>query len=160
MQSDEKRRTIRRYAHEMYPEPNEAQAGDLTAQMPYLYARAIGLRSFGTGFMDVPLDHMKRCVEFTDAVLIALLADAHFQGMTGPDAWEWAYWSQHDEMEAVWKRAMSHGVKPQLIKPYPCGPEPQTHWHKATTGDVTGDGIVTPIWCAESECPTCTEPTT
>ena len=29
--------------------------------------------------------------------------------------------------------------------------------HMASTGDVTGHGIVTRIDCPESECPTCTE---
>ena len=35
------RRTIRRYAHEIYPHGNEGETRDLAVEVPYLYARAI-----------------------------------------------------------------------------------------------------------------------
>ena len=37
------RRTIRRYAHEMYPHAEEGETRALAVEVPYLYARAVGL---------------------------------------------------------------------------------------------------------------------
>ena len=89
---------------------------------------------------------------------LAFLADALHQGMTGQDAWEWAEGRALEETgELAYDRARRHGVPCDRIKPYPCGPEPDHHDHMASTGDVTGHGIVTRIDCPESECPTCTE---
>ena len=45
-------RTIRRYAHEIYPHPEEWEVRPLEADVPYLYAIAIGLDLNGTGWHD------------------------------------------------------------------------------------------------------------
>ena len=54
------RRTIRRYAHELYPHPNEYEVRALEVEVPYLYARFIGLNTFGTDWFALwPGDHEK-----------------------------------------------------------------------------------------------------
>ena len=44
------RRTIRRYAHEIYPHGSEGETRDLAVEVPYLYAQAIGLDVWGTSW--------------------------------------------------------------------------------------------------------------
>ena len=39
------RRTKRRYAHELFPHPDECEVRPLAVEVPYLYARAIGATS-------------------------------------------------------------------------------------------------------------------
>ena len=163
------RRTIRRYAHELYPHPDEGETRDLAVEVPYLYARAQGLVTWGTGWFDMldptqPHDTrllaVSRTNELVTAGHLALLADALLQGLTGQDAWEWATPRAEGDVlgEWVWERGTHYGVDLARIKPYPCGPEPSHHDHMASTGDVMGYGLVTRINCPESECPTCTEP--
>ena len=155
------RRTIRRYAHEMYPHAEEGETRALAVEVPYLYAQAIGLNVWGTGWSDVePRQLMAaRTQQLVYARREAFMADAMLQGLTGDEAWTWADLRAWDETgEWVYERAMHYGVPVERIKPYPCGPEPDRHDHMASTGDVMGDGIITRIDCPESECPTCTEP--
>ena len=158
------RRTIRRYAHEMYPHAEEGETRALAVEVPYLYAQAVGLDVRGTGWYDDKTDagrdrDILRHIQLVAARHMALVADALLQGMAGQEAWEWADLRAWDETgEWVYERAMHYGVPVERIKPYPCGPEPDRHDHMASTGDVMGDGIITRIDCPESECPTCTEP--
>ena len=162
--SAETRRTKRRYAHELFPHGEEGETRDLAVEVPYLYARALGLDTWGTGgWHDASAAGRERYLARIEQVIsarhVAFLADALLQGLTGQDAWEWADGRAWDETgEWAWDRAAYYGVTPALIKPYPCGPEPAHHDHMASTGDVMGYGIVTRIDCPESECPTCTEP--
>ncbi len=161
------RRTIRRYAHELFPHGEEGEVRDLAVEVPYLYARAIGLETWGTGWheslaADRPQAEREiagsRIQHLIDARRLALLADALHQGLTGQEAWEWADVRAMDETgEWAYERAIHYGVPCDRIRPYPCGPQPDHHDHMASTGDVTGHGIVTRIDCPESECPTCTE---
>lgn len=171
--TDIKRRTIRRYAYELYPHPNEGENRDLAVEVPYLYARAQGFEVWGTGYFDLAprredgtydaaenRQRIDRIGQIIDAARIAFLADALLQGLTGQEAWDWAdqrHWGD-SVGEWVWERGTHYGVDLARIKPYPCGPEPSQHDHMASTGDVMGHGIVTRIDCPESECPTCTEP--
>ena len=50
------RRTIRRYAHEMYPHAEEGETRALAVEVPYLYAKAVGLDVWGTGWDDDKTD--------------------------------------------------------------------------------------------------------
>lgn len=152
------RRTIRRYAHELYPHPDEWEVRPLSVEVPYLYARAIGLNVWGTAWLDTQgRESSDRILILLDARQKALLADALLQGLAGDAAWAWAADRCDEAGEVVHDRAVHYGIPVSLIKPYPCGPEPGHHEHMASTGDVTGHGIVTRIDCPESECPTCTE---
>ena len=156
------RRTIRRYAHEIYPHGNEGETRDLAVEVPYLYARAIGLDVWGTSWndrSDVGIErYLARTRELIAASREAFLADALLQGLAGQEAWEWADQRAWDETgEWAYERASHYGVPADRIKPYPCGPEPDHHDHMASTGDVTGYGRVARVDCPESECPTCTE---
>ena len=159
-------RTKRRYAHELYPHPGEWEIRPLAVEVPYLYAQAVGHAIFGTDWFTVfkgkgdkagAVLTTQRTIAMIKAREEALLADAIHQGLTGDEAWEWAASRYDEEGEWVYDRARRHGVPCDRIKPYPCGPEPDHHDHMASTGDVTGHGIVTRIDCPESECPTCTE---
>lgn len=153
-------RTIRRYAHELYPEGEEGETRDLAVEVPYLLARTLGLNVWGTGFMDAGSgEHAMRAAEFVITGRLALVADALLQGMSGQQAWEWADQRSGGDNLAEWayERAVAYGIDPHRIKPYPCGPEPSTHYHKASTGNVLGEGTITSIGCPESECPDCTE---
>lgn len=153
------RRTIRRYAHELYPHADEWEVRPLSVEVPYLLARAVGLSVFGTSWTIDSEQACGRIETLIQAIEIALLADALHQGMTGDEAWEWVACggdgqAQH---ETAFERAAHYGVPVARIKPYPCGPERGHHDHMSTTGDVTGIGLVTRIDCPESECKTCTE---
>lgn len=99
-------RTKRRYAHELYPHPeNEWETRPLEVEVPYLYAQAIGWNVWGTGWFDLfPGAYEKgtpehklsvQCSGYRTMLLIAhrqraLQADALLQGLTGQEAWEWA----------------------------------------------------------------------
>lgn len=154
------RRTIRRFAHELYPHADEWEVRPLSVEVPYLLAHAVGASVFGTGWMDNPALGRERVGEAMASIQVALLADALHQGLTGDEAWAWAACGADGQAqhETAFVRALSYGVPVSLIKPYPCGPVPLHHAHMASTGDVTGVGIVTRIDCPESECMICTEP--
>lgn len=156
------RRTIRRYAHELFPHPEEWETRKLDVEVPYLYALAIGHRVQGTSWFDMREgDAMRLSTERTMALVrcrqIARLADALHQGMTGDEAWEWADHASWDyDGELTYDRAKHHGVDPEKIKPYPCGPEPDNHDHYGEP-DQHGWRTVIVIKSKESECPDCTE---
>lgn len=159
-------RTKRRYAHELYPHPDEFEVRPLAVEVPYLYALAIGLELDGTGWFDAPRQADAWAKEATncrvarliDARRRALLADALLQGMTGDAAYGWAAPRLDPDGGWVYGRADHYGVPVERIKPYPCGPEPDRHDHMASTGDVMGNGIITCVPGKESECPKCCEP--
>lgn len=156
------RRTKRRYAHELYPHAEEFQTRTLEVEVPYLYARAIGLQTHGTSWIELRKgDELRLAVarthELVQARLTAFLADALRQGMTGDEAWKWADRAVWD-YDGVWtyERAEHYGVDPGLIKPYQCGPEPDHHDHHGEP-DERGWRTVHRIEGKESECPACTE---
>ena len=158
------RRTKRRYAHELYPSPDEGEARDLSIEVPHLYARAIGLDVQGTSWMDKSLDgpdFNRYCVDRVEILLCAqfeaLIADALLQGLAGQEAWGYAHGLMADVLtEKVWERAAHYGVPVDQIKPYPCGPEPDRHNHIAPP-DARGWQTVHRIAGRESDCPECTE---
>jgi len=151
-------RTKRRYAHELYPHPDEAEARDLSVDVPYLLARAWGLRIDGTSWTEVqpPTLAGTRVSQHIEAAHLAFLADALLEGMNGQEAWEWATTKCGGDSlgEFLWERAVYRGVPVGQIKPYLCGPEPSHHDHYSN-GDHC---FVTRIPFRESECPECTEP--
>jgi hypothetical protein len=155
------RRTKRRYAHELYPHAGEWETRPLAVEVPYSYARAIGFDIHGTGWIDMREEELKLAGQRThvmqSARIIALLADALHQGLTGEEAWAWADRRSWDyEGEVLWERATHYGVPVEQIKPYPCGPEPEYHDHYGEA-DAHGWRTSTHIDCKESECPECTE---
>lgn len=164
MTEQQARRTKRRYAHELYPAGGGWEVRPLAVEVPHLYARAMGLEVDGTGWYDLlegsPEEKRQvgaRTVQLVQARHIAFLADAMAQGLTGDQGWAWAEEHARDESgELAWGRAEYYGVRPQAIKPYPCGPEPQRHDHFTHQEDRYG--TVDVVECSESECSDCTEP--
>ncbi|KJL45600.1 hypothetical protein [Microbacterium trichothecenolyticum] len=154
------RRTKRRYAHELYPHGGEHEVRPLAVEVPYLYARALGLEIRGTGWFTVEPRTVAgdRTWHLIDARHRAFNADALLQGLSGQEAWEWAESRALEESgELVWERALLYGVDPDALKPYPCGPEPDRHEHLSPR-DARGAATVTVVWIKESECEECTEP--
>ena len=156
------RRTIRRYAHELYPHPkDESEIRTLRVEVPHLYALFHGLRLDDTSWYDLEdrAAARARTELYCAAAEHALLADALLQGLTGDAAWTWVQerMDAGDGFQWPYERAEHYGVPMHLIKPYPLGPEPDHHNHMASTGDSTGEGIVTRINIPESKCETCTE---
>ena len=157
--------TKRKYAHKFYPHGGEYEVRPLAIEVPYLYARAIGLRLTGTGWFDAPWrdNEWAREASTTRTVLLieadskALLADALLQGLSGDEAWEWASSRYDDEGSWVYQRALHYGVDPLAIKPYPCGPEPDHHDHYGEA-DAHGWRNVLRAEGKESECADCCEP--
>lgn len=153
----EGRRTKRRYAHELYPHPDEWETRPIEVEVPYLYARAIGFDVRGTGWFDhVAKEAINRTNQMIDAQKIALMSDAMLQGLTGQAAWEWASDHQDETGEWVYERAIHYGVDPDKIKPYPCGPAPDHHDH-LSPADKRGWQTVTRAKGAEEDCEECTE---
>lgn len=159
-------KTIRRFAHELYPHADEYEIRPLSVEVPYLYAYAIGHRTTGTDWFDLfDVNHRahlilvhERTVAKIHADRAALFADAVHQGLSGDEAWKWAE-ARYDEYSSwVYERAVHYGVPVERIKPYPVMDEPRRHDHMASTGNVLGRGIVTRIDRPESECPECCEP--
>jgi len=154
------RRTKRRYAHELYPHAGEDETRPLAVEVPYLYARAIGLEIHGTGWSTVVPRSAggDRVVQMIAARQIALLADAIHQGMVGDEAWKWADERAAEESgEWIGERSEVYGVPYDEIKPYPCGPERDPHEHLGPP-DRRGFRVVTRIPGVESACLECTEP--
>lgn len=159
MSTETKRRTKRRYAHELYPHGEEFEVRELTVEVPYLYSRAIGFDVWGTSWFDHSLGlSAARSVEKVNASQIALMADAMLQGLTGQEAWEWADSRMDADSAFIYERADHYGVDASKIKPYPCGPEPDHHDHHSEP-DARGWRTVTRVASKESECEECTEPT-
>lgn len=157
------RRTKRRYAHELYPHPGEFEVRPLAVEVPYLYARAHGMRVDDTGWFDLfHSDEGKWVCTQRTLLLIAsrsaaLVADALLQGLTGDEAWEWAHSRMDEAGEWVWERAEHYGVPLDSIRPYPCGPEPDHHDHW-TDRDARGTRtLIGRVDGPESACPECTE---
>lgn len=157
------RRTKRRLAHELYPHNGEFDDPRLlSVEVPYLYARMVGMRPEGTGWVDLePSDPrtLGRIRDLQNAARIALLADALAQGMSGDSAWAWADERAADDLEVAWERAhdVLGGDVIDSIKPYACGPEPTSHEHLSDR-DAYGRRQVRWVAGRESECPDCTEP--
>jgi len=157
------RRTKRRYAHELYPAGDEWEVRPLAVEVPRLYARAMGFEVDGTGWYDLlsgsPEESRQagnRTLQLVDLRHIAFLADALAQDLVGDEAWAWAEEHARDESgELAWERAEHYGVRPQQIKPYPCGPEPDHHDH--FTNQEERYGVVTRVDGPESACLLCTE---
>ena len=156
-ESADGRRTKRRYAHELYPHAGEYETRPLAVEVPYLYARMVGLDVFGTNWHEVPERAGARVAEYVAAVRLALLADAIHQGLTGDEAWTWANERVTEDSEIAYERAFHYGVATDRIKPYPCGPEPADHYHSGEP-NVRGWRPSTRAPVPESECPDCTEP--
>ncbi|WIA96428.1 hypothetical protein [Curtobacterium sp. MCBA15_004] len=157
------RRTKRRYAHELYPLAEAGEVRPLAVEVPALYAQALGNEVWETGWFDGIRDDQyrqeaaDRTVFLVQTRQIAFLADALAQGLTGDAAWEWAAeYAEEESGELVWERAERYGVRPQAIKPYPCGPEQTSHRHFADQEDRSG--IVTRAEGPEDTCIVCTEP--
>ena len=155
--TDQRRRTKRRYAHELYPHAEEWQTRPLEVEVPYLYARAIGFDVQGTGwFAHVQPESNNRTMEMINARQIALMANAMLQGLTGQEAWAWAAERMTDDGGCVYDRTIHYGVDPDTIKPYPCGPTPDYHEHSTPSGK--GWSTITRAPGAEDDCEECTEP--
>ncbi|MFF1633952.1 hypothetical protein [Leifsonia sp. NPDC058248] len=153
-------RTKRRYAHELYPHPDEFEVRPLAVEVPYLYAQAIGYEVAGTGWFDAQTPEGYRTAGDRTMALIrqrqlALIADALLQGMAGDEAWKWA--AEREDYEGGWisERAEVYGLDWAAIKPYPCGPEPDHHDHYGEP-DSRGWRQVFRTAGKESECPDCT----
>jgi hypothetical protein len=157
------RETKRRYAHELYPHPDEWEVQPLAEAVPYLYARAIGLDVWGTGWFDlrdengvVARESFDRTNLMIAARHAALHADALLQGLAGEEAWKWAEERGNDETgEWIYDRAVHYGVPVDWIRRYACGPEPRKHDH-AGPKDRHGWRSVTTVDGPESECEDCT----
>ena len=167
-------RTKRRYAHELYPHPEEGEVRPLAVEVPYLYAQAIGLDVQGTSWFgpfrnpatgEVDEQRVQRSTSRTMLMIAArgeaFLADALLQGLAGQEAWEWAQVRNNPEgCEWVWERAVHYGIDPDVIKPYPCGPEPDHHDHWTQRDGHGSKTLIARVAGKESECPECTEPDT
>ena len=154
------RRTKRRYAHELYPHAEEYEVRPLSIEVPYLYARAIGMDVTDTGWFSADSKQRgDRTMQMIDSRHIALMADALLQGLTGDAAWEWTEHHRDHEGEMFYDAALKHVPSPELIKPYPCGPKPEHHFHN---GEPVVNGWVTStrVPGAEDECNDCTEDVT
>lgn len=157
------RRTKRRYAHELYPHPDEWEVQPLEVAVPYLYARAIGLDVHGSGWMESKTKEDYRAAGDRTSLMIAarsaaLHADALLQGLAGTEAWQWAEERASDETgEWIGERARHYGIDWNAIKPYLCGEEPNHHDHHDDP-DAHGWRIVRRVDGKESECLGCTEP--
>lgn len=158
-----RRRTKRRYAHELYPHAAEWQTRPLSVEVPYLYARFVGYGLHGTGWSETDpgaRGAAGRVMEYLAAARIALLADALAHGYTGDEAWAWADERVTDDMEVAYERACDVLTEEVVrsIKPYPCGPTPDNHDHYSAA-DARGWRHVIRVEGAEEDCPDCTEPT-
>ena len=158
------RRTKRRYAHELYPHPDEYEIRDLTVELPYLYAQFVGWQTWGTDWAKDRtraglLAGMQRIDKHRTTAQVALLADALHQGLIGQEAWEWVEERLTDELDIPFERAEHYGVLVDRIKPYEHNDELDHHDHYSEP-DAHGWRTGTRIDGRESECPDCTEPTT
>lgn len=161
--STPKRETKRRRAHELYPHPGEWEVQPLAEAVPYLYARAVGLDVWGTGWFDnrdengaVTRESFDRTNLLIAARSAALHADALLQGLSGEEAWKWGEEHAADESGGcTYERAFEHGIPTMWIKPYDCGPEPDHHDHYGPSSS-NGSRRVFRIEGMESECEDCT----
>lgn len=169
------RRTIRRFAHELYPHAKEGEDRPLEVEVPHLYAMATGLNVWGTDWYDLWSVELKKTDPERAALTIrltsdrtsmlilarqrALHADALLQGLTGQEAWEWAESRMDEEGGWVYERAEHYGVPIERIKPYPVLAEPDHHDHDHKGEEAPGGGhFIKRVAGRESECDECTEP--
>lgn len=164
MTEELKRRTKRRYAHELYPHADEWETRPLAVEVPYRIARAVGFDLDGTGWFDAETpEEYRRAGERTMAMInetrIALLAVALHKGMTGDEAWRWVDESCHEERFRLYEAAEEYGIDTYAIKPYPCGPERDHHDHLSEPHMEHGfeARTVSRVQGKESECIECTE---
>lgn len=152
------RRTRRRYAHELFPHPAEGEARPLEVDVKYWLARAHGFSPRGTSWLVVsPVEVADRIAVMQDAQHVALLAVALEKGLSGQEAWTFAAERLHSETsEWIGEYALEYGVHLDVIKPYPCGPEPEHHDHLSEP-NARGDRFITRVDGKESECHDCTE---
>lgn len=156
--TEDARRTKRRYAHELYPHADEWETRPLDVEVPYRLARAAGFRLDGSGWSTAdPARAMARTMEYLNEALIALLAVALHEGLSGDEAWQWVDVRLHEEIWQLWESCEKYGVPFDRIKPYPCGDEPDHHDHLSPR-DARGSATVTRVNGKESECEECTEP--
>lgn len=157
-----KRRTIRRYAHDLYPHVEEGETRPLETEVKYLYAQWHGHNTWGTDWFEVGKseDPAKKTLSFerisywSRIQQLALAADALLQGLTGQAAWDWIVAHRDVEGEVTYDRAMKYLSDAELeqIRPYPVlAPiDPHDHVHPVTR-------IVTYVAGTEDDCPDCTE---
>lgn len=159
--------TKRKFAHELYPHAEEGQTRPLAEEVPYLYARAIGMEIRDTDWHDLFNSDDKaqqrlavgRTHHMIAARRLALTADALLQGLTGDEAWEWADLRSWDESgEWIGERAEHYGVSYCTIKPYPIVAEPTSHTHWTEPNAQGWRTFVEKVDCRESECADCCEP--
>lgn len=156
------RRTIRRYAHELYPHPEEGETRPLETEVKYLYAQWHGHNTFGGDWFkrtnsDDPATKrlaMDRISYLVRLQQLALTADALLQGLTGQAAWDWMVEHHDVEGEVTYDRAMKYLSDEELerIRPYPVlnSPDPHDHVDPVTHEVTRAEGI-------EEDCPDCTE---
>lgn len=162
MTETQQRRTKRRYAHELYPHPDEWEVRPLEVEVPYLLARAAGFDVEGTNWTAAtPREIGDRFGLHLLQARTAFLADALLQGMAGQDAWTWAAQRCDGDSvaEFVWERCAAYGVDIDQIKPYPCGGAPSRHAH-ISEPNARGWHEVTYVAGSEDDCLDCTEPIT
>jgi hypothetical protein len=153
------RRTKRRYAHELYPVPEEGEARPLDVEVRYHLSRAIGYDVSGTSWGSVEPRTLagERIMTMLREADLALLAVALHKGLSGQEAWDFMATRATGEVsEWISEFAVEYAVDWHEIKPYQCGPEPDHHSHLSNP-DPRGDRMVTFVDGKESECPDCTE---
>jgi hypothetical protein len=123
MSEESKRRTKRRYAHELHPHGDEWEVRPLEVEVPYLYARALGFDVQGTSWFDSISEVTgTRTMQMLDARHIALMADAMHQGLTGQEAWAWAEKRMDESGKWVYERAVHYGGHPGPDQALPLRP--------------------------------------
>lgn len=165
MTDEAKRRTIRRYAHELYPHPDDWEVRPLAVDVRYALAQAIGTKierewhdlidaggESARLAADRTMYHLARCE-------IALLAVALHEGLGGEDVWEFAQERASDEVDTiVWEYAVKYGIDPDAIKPYAIRSEPDSHQHWAPRDERGWRTLLEHrVEGKESECAVCTE---
>lgn len=100
------------FAHELYPPFKAGEHPPLSAQVPWLYARAVGLSSGGW-------QGKARMRQRQDAAFVAILADMRLRGVDERDALRWASdFSTAKRQEFVRLRAKAYGVPVEQIRTY------------------------------------------
>lgn len=164
--AEAKRRTKRRYAHELYPHPGEGESRPLAVDARHALAMAIGSQ-VGREWHDLIGQGGESARVATDRTMyhlaladVAFLAVALADGLSGQEAWDWAREARGDEVdELLYEAAERFGVDWDAIKPYPIREEPETHEHW-TPRNAHGTKMLLEYRVAgkESEREECTEP--
>lgn len=160
------RRTKRRYAHELYPHPEDGEPRALAVDVRHALAMAIGsqvgrewhdLMSEGGESARIASD---RTMYHLALVEVAFLAVALADGLSGQAAWDWANSARGDEVDKLlYDAAARFDVDWDAIKPYLIRSEPDTHEHWTPRN---ARGVKTLLEYRvpgkESDCEACTEP--